>query len=92
MYGVALVFYELLDPVDVERLVAPADGEVDTSERRASLRRLEGWQLVYAPRALTVVSHYPFYHAFSEFLTQLFHASLSIGPVPLERYENYGCV
>ena len=38
---------------------------------------------------MAITGHYPFFHAFSEFLKDLFHASLSSSPVPLERQVQY---
>jgi hypothetical protein len=57
-----------------------SDGGVSNEGVRESMRILKdaplGSGLVYTQRAIVVLGHYPFYHAFSEFLTQLYHASL----------------
>ena len=41
--------------------------------------------MLYAPKALTIISHYGFFHLFTQFLHQLYHVSLSVAPFPLER-------
>ena len=43
-------------------------------------------QLVYAPKVLVILSHYPLFHLFTEFLARLYHLSLSSTSVPIERY------
>ncbi len=77
IFGAALVFYELLEPEDIDSLLGKR-GEKNSS-----------WMLVYAPRAIAVIGHYPFFHAYTEFLRDLYHASLSSGPMPIERLVQY---
>jgi hypothetical protein len=77
IFGTALTFYELLEPAEVDALLG------------ASGQRSDDWALVYCPRAVAVIGHYPFFHAFGEFLKDLYHASLSSSPVPLERQVQY---
>ena len=77
IYGTALVFYELQEPHQIDALLG--------KEKEKS----QHWALVYAPKAIAVIGHYPFFHAYSEFLKDLFHASLSSGPVPIERLVQY---
>ena len=73
IYGTALVFSELLDPEDLSGLLGQPSA-------------LPPWPIVYAPKALVLLGHYPFFGAFSTALRELYHASLSASPVPLERY------
>ena len=46
---------------------------------------------VYCPRALCIVSRYPFLEQFDTFLKQLVRISLSSAPVPMERYVANFC-
>jgi DENN (AEX-3) domain len=47
---------------------------------------------LYCPKALLLLSHYPFYNVYSQFLQQLYRISLSEAPVPIERYiSNFVC-
>ncbi len=102
IYAAALLFYEVLEPKDIIKLVTPKNGvmNVDTtdgpnlsyeeaySQRKTEIASLPGWSLVYAPRALTVMGHYPFFTAYTEFLKDMYHTSLSAAPVPIERFIN----
>ncbi|CAM9964731.1 unnamed protein product, partial [Phaeothamnion confervicola] len=46
----------------------------------------------YAPKALVLLSHYPFYSVYATFLQQLYRISLSDAPLPIERYiANFVC-
>lgn len=76
LFGSTLVVYELVEKEKLESLLG--------SKLCKSL--LDPNQVYYAPKALTVLSHYPFYTLFSKFLEQLYHVSLSTSPLPLERY------
>lgn len=42
--------------------------------------------ILFLPRALVVLSHYPFYNCHRRFLQQVYRISLSAAPLPLERY------
>jgi hypothetical protein len=79
LYGSSLHFFDLQDRADT---VAMLGGGVDAE----SLAATPAWDVVYAPRAITVISHYPFFNLFREFLGQTYHVSLSSSPVPLERF------
>ena len=48
--------------------------------------REELWPVLYAPKALVLLSHYPFFHLFKEYLECLYRISLSLNYIPLERY------
>lgn len=76
LYCVTLHVYELIPgPESLRKVLGlPADAA------------LPNWKIVYAPKALTIISNYAFYHLFTEFLRQLYHISLSRSPLPLERY------
>lgn len=102
LYGTALIFYELLEPeelgallgVDAAAISAAASAAVFPDAASAgkagalggSSRGVPPWSIVFAPKAVTILSHYPFFHAFSVALRELYHASLSACPIPLERY------
>ncbi|CAN0266561.1 unnamed protein product, partial [Ectocarpus fasciculatus] len=47
---------------------------------------------LYAPKALVLLSHYPFYNLFTQFLQQIYRIGLSEAPLPIERYiSNFVC-
>jgi len=85
MHGVCLHIYEEVDlsrPKYANLLRQFWDGD-ETELDNAK---------VYIPKALTILSHYPFYNAFSTFLRQLYRISISIAPMPIERYvSNFVC-
>ena len=76
MYGATLHVNELVEPPELAAMI----GHPVTSER------FPRWPIVWKPKALTVLSHYPFYNLFREFLEQLYRISLSASPIPIERY------
>jgi hypothetical protein len=74
IYCGVLHFYELLKSSDLSGFrVCVADDDCE-------------WSAVYAPKALVVISHYPLFFLFREFLMMIYHISLSSAPLPLERY------
>ena len=76
LYCVTLHIYELVPgPESLRKLLGLSQDAV-----------LPNWKIVYAPKALTIISNYAFYHLYTEFLRQLYHISLSRSPLPLERY------
>lgn len=81
LYGTALIVYELADPDHIVTLLSANELTVFKAfvESNSS-------QVLYAPKALTVISHYGFFHLFTKFLEQIYHVSLSAAPLPLERY------
>eukprot|EP00752_Nemacystus_decipiens_P011001 g9775.t1 len=47
---------------------------------------------LYAPKALVLLSHYPFYNLYTQFLQQIYRIGLSEAPLPIERYiSNFVC-
>lgn len=83
LYGAAMHAYELLEPLDLlPELGLPAGfASAVTSDTASKI-----WPVVYVPKALVVLSHYPFFHLYKEFLESLYHVSLSPSLLPLERY------
>ena len=75
LYGGCLHFYELIELDEVSKLLA-----TDVKMFNAS------GHVYFVPKAITITSHYPFYHLFRVFLTIIYHVSLSSAPAPLERY------
>jgi len=59
--------------------------EMSTVLGSDNINRLQR-QIVYAPKVLVLLSHYPLFHLFTEFLARLYHLSLSSSPLPIERY------
>lgn len=43
-------------------------------------------QMVYVPKCLTIISHWPFFDVFKQFLKFIYQASLTPSPLPLERF------
>jgi hypothetical protein len=60
----------------------------DTNIKRPNPKWLMNHKVfpVYSPRALCIVSKYPFLRQFDSFLKQLVRIALSSAPVPIERY------
>ena len=76
MYGATLQFYELVEPHELAAMIGHPVGSPQFPK----------WPLVFSPKALIILSHYPFYNLFREYLEQLYRISLSSSPIPLERY------
>ncbi|KAG5189173.1 hypothetical protein JKP88DRAFT_303023 [Tribonema minus] len=100
MYGVALHVHE---EVDREQLGQAIGEGVSTYAQQCSSTdvrpvQLPGWLTdrsaapLHCPKALLLLSHYPFYTVYGQFLQQLYRISLSEAPVPIERYiSNFVC-
>lgn len=71
LYGGVLHVYELVDPAELSGML---HGVPVTSK------------YVYVPKALVVLSHYPFFHLFYNVLKQLYRISLSSCPLAMENY------
>ena len=78
MYACALTFYEVLEPVEVLSLFSETKDKTPPSW-------IDG-QLVYAAKCILLLSHYPYFSAFRQFLQQVYRLSLSLSPIPIERY------
>ena len=76
LYGATLHVYELLEADELAALLG-------LSVRSPVFPK---WPLVFAPKALTIVSKYAFFNLFREYLEQLYRISLSSSPLPIERY------
>ena len=49
-------------------------------------------EVLFMPKCLVLVSHYPFYHLWRTFLLQLNRVSMVAAPLPIERYiSNFVC-
>lgn len=91
LYATALVVYELVTPHQLQQIVDQCqvsggnigtEGNHTSSLLSAQLLHLisSGTTLLYMPKALTLLSHYPFYALHSHALRQLYHASLTPPP------------
>eukprot|EP01041_Mallomonas_annulata_P007630 gene7630-15617_t len=76
MYGASLHVYELVEPEELAVMLGHSIGSPQFPK----------WPIVFAPKALTILSHYAFYNLYREYLEQLYRISLSSSPIPLERY------
>lgn len=43
-------------------------------------------KMVYVPKCLTIISHWPFFDVFKQFLKFIYQASLTPSPLPIERF------
>jgi len=76
-YGVSLVFYEQVSWNDLRQLqkaIGPPDKEKKPIKE------------CYAPKAICVLSAWPFFSQFARFLQTLYRISISESPYPLERF------
>lgn len=86
-FGAVLVVHELLDPRTLQELTSNRRNSVSATDHERPLSQLvDAGEVLYAPKALVVLSHYPFFHLFTRFLEQIYHLSLSSSPLPIERY------
>jgi hypothetical protein len=70
-YATVLMFH---DSVPCSALVSPAHPLATCG------------QMVYVPKCLTIISHWPFFDVFKQFLKFVYQASLTPSPLPLERF------
>ena len=99
MYGASLHIYEEVDPADLRAAVLDGLGDQPRAlpawlemSPRSGIVKTNGMPLVFAPKALILLSHYPFYNLFREFLQQLYRISLSHSPIPIEVRATKPCV
>lgn len=71
LFGGVLHIYELMEPAEVRSMLH----FVPTTSK-----------YIYVPKALVVLSHYPFFHLFYNILKQLYRISLSSCPLAMEKY------
>ena len=81
LFCTSLVFYELLEPEDLASLLGTAPSAASTL-----------FPVVYSPRAIAFLGHFGFFHAHALVLKELYRASLSGSPLPLERYVTNFCL
>jgi DENN domain-containing protein 5 len=85
-----LIVHELLDPAAVQQMMvqqhARQSMSVQHTNGASNVGKLGENDVFYAPKALVVLSHYPFFHLFTRFLDQIYRVSLSSAPLPIERY------
>lgn len=76
LYGAVLQISEIFEPEDYPSVLGHSAGSGD----------LPDLGLVYVPKALVLLSHYPFFYLFQCILEQLYRLSLSSCPLPMDRY------
>ncbi len=83
LYGSVMHLHELLGPSElVSDLALPASfAKVLEAGQTQTL-----WPALYVPKALVVLSHYPFFGLLREFLDSVYRISQSPSMLPLERY------
>ncbi|CAM9515935.1 unnamed protein product, partial [Sphacelaria rigidula] len=90
MHGAALHVTEELDPHDLGNKMATP--ERTGTDERARRRAEQHFPQLYGQKALVLVSHYPFYNLYTQFLQQIYRIGLSEAPLPIERYiSNFVC-
>ena len=96
-FGAVLIVHELIDPLTLHHLMPQRRNSIqkeressryiyDAEQSSPQHNEAEQDEVLYAPKALVVLSHYPFFHLFSRFLEQIYHLSLSVSALPIERY------
>jgi hypothetical protein len=102
LYGTALIVYDAsIRTADLVRTLLMADKEVSSNEEEEgemdNPRSMaydtilqsdycKNRPLLFLPKALVLLSHYPFLQANLQALKNLYHISLVEAPLPLERY------
>ena len=76
LYGAVLQISEMIEPEEVASLLGHSPHAAE----------LPDTGLVYAPKALVLLTHYPFFYLLQCLLRQIYRLSLSSCPLPLERY------
>ncbi|CAM9247735.1 unnamed protein product, partial [Ectocarpus sp. 8 AP-2014] len=90
MHGAVLHVTEEIDSHNVGGMMATP--ERTGGDERARARAGHEYPQLYAPKALVLLSHYPFYNLFTQFLQQIYRIGLSEAPLPIERYiSNFVC-
>jgi hypothetical protein len=84
LYGGVLQIYDIIEPEEVASLMGHAVGS-DQLPATSS-------KIVYSPKAIFILSHYPYFHLFKCLLEQFYRVSLSSAPLPIERYVQNSCV
>jgi hypothetical protein len=88
-FGAVLIVHELLDPRALQTLMSQRRYSVamrENADPEHQAKDIDDGNVLYAPKALVILSHYPFFHLFTRFLEQIYHLSLSSSPLPIERY------
>jgi hypothetical protein len=75
-YGGVLHFDEILAPMKLAQLLGHKMGSP----------MLPKWPILYARKALVLLSYYPLFNLFHEVLQALYRISMSSAPLPIERY------
>ena len=101
MYGGVLHIYELIDGDEIQNLILDNPHykkqqqqqqqqqqfvDMSQSNKEETDIRIPFFQHGYRPKALVLLSHYPFYNLFRILLFQLYRISLSSCPLPFDRY------
>jgi DENN domain-containing protein 5 len=95
LYCAALRIYdETMETSQVKGILEASDYSVPLpwwisdvpSPSRNEVSARQPSDIVFVPKSLVVISHFPFFHAFREFLKQLYQLSVMETPLPIERY------
>ena len=93
LYGAAMhVYDDQMDTDNIRRVLIDSGYTVpfpwwlhdDLHPPKPGLKRPS--EVVYIPKCLVVLSHYPFYDIWRRFLTQIYRITLTQAPLPIERY------
>ena len=93
LYGAAMhVYDDQMDTDTIRRVLedsgytVPLPWWLHDDEPDSSSRRQRPSEIVYIPKCLVVLSHYPFFDIWRRFLTQLYRITMVEAPLPVERY------
>eukprot|EP01084_Bolivina_argentea_P133541 235666_1 len=83
-YGVALVFWERISPMDILNMCET----LNTFRKEYEYNEVTNMPgAVYAPKAICLISHWPFFAQFSKYLQTLYRITKTpSAPIPVERY------
>jgi len=84
LYGVAVVFWERLSPMDILNMSETLN-QFRKQCDRGEITTMPG--AVYAPKAICLLSNWPFFDQFSTFLQTVYRITKTPSvPIPVERY------
>ena len=93
LYGGALQLHDHNNTVEVSSLQQPQQPQQSSSPtattgppQSSSSSSTEPSDIVYLPKCLVLLSHYPFFDLWRKFLLQIYRIALVEAPLPLERF------
>ena len=83
-YGISIIFYERISPMDILNMCE----YLNTFRKELNYNEITTMPgAVYSPKAICLLSHWPFYKQFSKYLQTLYRITKTPSvPIPIERY------